>query len=388
MRLGIVVATVVMALALTSCGVTGSLSLMNRASDGSVLAGLMTVSFIFAAWVWLIVSVKKKLFKEGSFEMTEAGKAWLKNLFLIALIVMGPTLSGCLTRVEPGHVGIKVNYAGSDRGVEDCPQVTGWVFYNPMTTKVLDFPVFVQTATWCAAPHEGSHLNEEMSFNSKEGMVMTADISLSYRLEPKKVPHFYVKYRTDDLNAFTHGILRNFCRDSFNEVASRYAVEEIYGHKKEEVLLAVKEKISASVKEIGLIIEQFGYMGSVRPPQNVIEALNLKVAATQKAIQIENEIRQSRAEAEKKVALANGDAQVQLAKAKADSESKLMQAQADAKSNELLAKSLSPELVRYKQIQVLEKWDGKRPMVEGGSSSGFIFQLPLPPEQPAVKEAK
>ena len=41
-----------------------------------------------------------------------------------------------MTRVDAGHVGIRVKLAGSDRGVQEMPVVTGWVFYNPLTMWV------------------------------------------------------------------------------------------------------------------------------------------------------------------------------------------------------------------------------------------------------------
>jgi regulator of protease activity HflC (stomatin/prohibitin superfamily) len=71
-----------------------------------------------------------------------------------------------------------------------------------------------------------------MSFNTKEGMNVYADVSLSYAIEPAKVPDFYVKYRVNELEYFTHGILRDVVRNSLNEVASTFTVEDIYGERK------------------------------------------------------------------------------------------------------------------------------------------------------------
>ena len=44
-------------------------------------------------------------------------------------------------------------------------------------------------------------MNEEMGFNSKEGMEILVDVSLSYAIDPSKVPDFYVKYRVSDLES-------------------------------------------------------------------------------------------------------------------------------------------------------------------------------------------
>jgi hypothetical protein len=117
------------------------------------------------------------------------------------------------TRIEAGYTGIEVNLAGSQRGASQIPIRTGWVIYSPLTTQVIEFPTFVQTVKWTRDTSEGHPLNEEMGFNSKEGMEIFADVSLSYAIEPTKVPEFYVKYRVNNLEYFTHGILRDIVRN-------------------------------------------------------------------------------------------------------------------------------------------------------------------------------
>src|SRR5262245_48647381 len=136
-------------------------------------------------------------------------------------------------RIDPGNVGIKVHYGGAQRGVDDFPTQIGWVFYVRGLSTVLEWPVFTQTVIWTRSPHEGRALNEEISFNSREGMPFTADVSVSYRLEASRVPHFYVQFRTDHLDQWSHGYLRNVTRDAFNEEGTRYTAEELYGERKE-----------------------------------------------------------------------------------------------------------------------------------------------------------
>jgi hypothetical protein len=123
-------------------------------------------------------------------------------------------------RIEAGYVGIEVNLAGSQRGAAEIPVRTGWIFYSPLTTQIIEFPTYVQTVKWTRDLNEGRAMNEEMGFNSKEGMEISSDVSLSYAIEPNRVPDFYVKYRVNNLELFTHGILRDIVRNSLNEVAS------------------------------------------------------------------------------------------------------------------------------------------------------------------------
>lgn len=85
-------------------------------------------------------------------------------------------------RIDPGHVGIVVDLYGGNKGVQAIPVVTGMNFYSPLMTDIFSYPTFVQTAVWTRSRDEGSPSNEEISFSSKEGLVITADVSLSYQL--------------------------------------------------------------------------------------------------------------------------------------------------------------------------------------------------------------
>src|ERR1044071_1202666 len=80
------------------------------------------------------------------------------------------------TRIGAGYVGVEVNLAGSQRGAQDIPVRTGWVFYSPLKTQVIEFPTFVQTVKWTSDVNEGHPINEELVFNSKEGQEARAKV--------------------------------------------------------------------------------------------------------------------------------------------------------------------------------------------------------------------
>ena len=66
-------------------------------------------------------------------------KTFKKLMFALLLLIV---VASC-SRIDAGHEGMKVNLYGSDRGIDDVNLVTGWVFYNPMTTKVYEYPMFI-----------------------------------------------------------------------------------------------------------------------------------------------------------------------------------------------------------------------------------------------------
>jgi len=339
----------------TLFGINWSFRLISSPSDVAVMVGLLALVMMVALWLPIFRKMGKSLFSllKGD---------GMKSLLLVVVAgLFSLSISGC-TRVEPGHVGIEVNYYGQERGVQDYPIKTGMVWYNPISSDVLEYPTFVQTAVWTKSSDEGNPVNEEITFNSKEGLVISGDISLSYQLDAVKVPNFYVKFRNDDLKNFTHMFLRNVARDHFNEVAAQYTVEELYGQKKEEFLKVVRQRINSEVEQFGISIQQFGFVGAPRLPEAVVQSLNNKIKATQDAIRVENELRQEKAEAEKKVARARGE----------------------ALSNEILTRSITPTLLQWRRLEVtrdaVAKWDGRRPMVEG-QSSGLLLQINAPDQK-------
>src|SRR5713226_8639003 len=184
---------------------------------------------------------------------------------ILVLLVLGVLLLR-VTRIGAGHVGVEINLAGKQRGASEIPVRTDWVVHSPLSSQIIEFPAYVQTVKWTKDVNEGHPVNEEMGFNSKEGMEIFVDVSLSYAIDPLHVPDFYVKYRVSDLDVFTHGILRDIVRNSLNEVASTYNVEDIYGDRKAEFLRKVQSMIDQKVAPVGVGVQQFGFIGAPRVP--------------------------------------------------------------------------------------------------------------------------
>ena len=281
-------------------------------------------------------------------------KQWL----LVALSIGLTGCAGC-TRVGPGYVGVKINMAGSSKGVADIPATTGWTTYNIFTEEVLEYPTFVQTAVWTQNTAEGKPVNEEITFTTKDSMQVAADISLAYSLQADHVPHFYVKFRSDDLEKFTHGFLRNLAREKFDMAAGHYSIDQVMGDNA-AFLGEARGALQKELDPIGVKLEQFGFIGAPRPPQGVINSINLKVQASQLAMQKQNEIVQAEADAKKRIAEAQGIAQ-----------SVLVQAEAQATANRKLAESITPNYVEYLKAQ---KWNGQLPQVTSGA--GVLMSLP------------
>ena len=309
---------------------------------------------------------------DSAFEMRRDGPllkfAGIGVGVVLVLLLLGVFLLR-VTRIEAGHVGVEINLAGKQRGASEIPVRTGWVVYSPLSTQIIEFPTFVQTVKWTKDTNEGHPVNEEMGFNSKEGMEIFVDVSLSYAIEAAKAPDFYVKYRLADMESFTHGILRDVVRNSLNEVASTYVVEDIYGEKKAEFLSKVRAKIEQKMSPVGVSVQQFGFIGAPRVPTVIATAITAKAPAIQQAERARNELATTQAEAAKKIAEAEGDAK-----------SLVTRAQGEADANSIRQNSLTPQLLELRRIEnnraLIDKWNGQLPTVQTGQGGGMILQLP------------
>lgn len=273
----------------------------------------------------------------------------LKSSLLLLMLVVASV--GC-TRVSPGYVGIKINMYGSQKGVEDFPLQTGRVWFNVFTEEVYTFPTYMQHAVWTADVHENSRVDESVTFNSVEGAVINADVAASYQIEGEKVPVIFVELR-QDAKYITNTYIRSKVRDAFSRHASKMKVVDIFGERKQELLLDVREDLQNELGPKGFKFDMISFVGGLRVDKQVEQSISLTIQATQRAIEAQNKVLQSKAEADQNIEEARGKA-----------EAILLEARAKAEANETLTKSLSPELIQY---EALQRWDGVMPRVTGES---------------------
>ena len=259
---------------------------------------------------------------------------------LIAAIAVMFSVSSCYTRIDAGHEGIKVNLYGDSKGVDDVELVSGAVWFNPITTAVYEYPTFVQTIDY-----------EPFEFNSKDGSVFRFDPTIMLSIKPGSAPEVFVKYRKrlDDVLNVT---LVPYIHDAFKtEINARHDNELI--SQQAEFQDAIEARLADELGKENFIVAKV--TTGIKYPDALVESINAKNRALQEELRVKNEKAVALAEAEKKVAIAKGDADA--LKIKADGE---------AYYNRTVSASLSPALV---QIKALEKWDGKTPIVSGGSST-------------------
>lgn len=243
---------------------------------------------------------------------------------------------GC-ERIDAGCEGIRVNLYGDEKGVGDVALVTGRVLYNPITTEVYEYPMYVQTVDY--PPFE---------INAKDGSKFVIDPTLNINPVQGKSPEIFKKYRKP-LKDVMQNVLKTHIVNAYRLKLNAYTTDELVG-KREEF-----ERVTEEYLREVLMKENFelGEMTSgLRYPESLERSITAKNEAVQNALRIENEVAAIEAEAKKKVAAAEGEAQA--LKIKGD---------AEAEYNRKLAASLSSLIVQQNMIKA---WDGKLPTLYGG----------------------
>lgn len=278
-------------------------------------------------------------------------KKMFRNLMILSSLVLILTSCGQHSYVQPGFVGIKVHMYGGSKGVDNELLGVGkyWIGVNE---KLYTFPTYQVNYTFTASKEEGKAVNEEFSFQTKEGMECSMDLGLAMHFEYAKISKMFQKYHQglEDIEGI---VVRNTIRDALNKIAGTMSIESIYGEGKATLIKNVEATVKEGLDSTGIVIDKLSLIGAVRIPETVKKALDAKVEMTQKTQQSEFEIQKAQADAKVKVAQAEGDAKSLLISAKAESD-----------ANKMITSSLTDQLIRYKAT---DKWNGILPTVTGGS---------------------
>lgn len=268
---------------------------------------------------------------------------------IILLATAALSMAAC-SRVEPGHVGIKVDQYGSGAGVSAIPLGVGTYWAGPGTT-IYEYPVFTNTYVWTKDPTEGSAGNQEFSFADKNGVTVFADVAVSYHVDATKAPILFQKYRTD-MDGIVSGPMRVAIRNALTNEASQMSVEEVYGMRKAELLAKAQVDVQKYFTQYGLNIESLNWASPVRVPDAVMKQINQRIANEQQALAAQANVATAEAEARAAIATAEG--------------------RAKATQIEAAALTTNPAILQQKAI---DKWDGHYPTVVSGSGSFPLIKI-------------
>ena len=271
-----------------------------------------------------------------------------KTLFTVIAIVafLFICIASCTKMVDNSEIGIKFKkFSLTEQGELVSTQVSGLTFYNPITTKVFTYPVFIQRVDY-----------KPFTVTTKDAAVFSMDPLLAYQLDRTRASYVFNKYRRS-LPEIEQGYMRTCVYDAYRICANNYTSDELMGNRA-KFEQEVRTMLEKSLGDEGFKVSEF--TSQITPPQSLSAAIEAKNQAIQEALKAENLVKQAEA-----------NAQIAIAKARGEAEATKVKADAEAYYNRTIAASLSPMIV---QEDWIEKWDGKLPTV-ASNGSGLMFNL-------------
>lgn len=212
-------------------------------------------------------------------------------LGLAAIIVF--ILPSCAI-IREGEVGVKRTLGT----YKDKPFESGLRFYNPFASTI----VKVSTQT--------ENLEVGLSIPSKEGLNISAEVSILYNLQARKTPDILRSIGLD----YEANIILPVFRSAVADVSSRFYAKDMHTGERAQIELAIRDQMMTLLKGNGIEIEAV-LLKSIKLPPSLSKAIEEKLEAEQNALRMEFVLQQEQREAERKRIQAAGvrDAQIIIA---------------------------------------------------------------------------
>ena len=246
----------------------------------------------------------------------------LSTVVIILIFIFTYRSFIAVERIDAGCVGIRVNLVGTNKGIDDITEVTGWVFYMPLFTAIHEFPIYTQVKDY-----------QPFTVSTKDGSGFTIDPTLSYHVDMEKVTLMFRQYRKS-LPELEEGFIRNVLVDSYRIIANHYPSDSLMSNR-QQFEDEVQEKLAQTLGQAGFVYQQL--TSNLEPPQSLKDAIDAKNKTVQEAMQAENKVRQ----------------------AEADAKIRRIKAETEKYENDLKSSALTPMII---QQMFIEKWDGKLPV--------------------------
>ena len=286
----------------------------------------------------------------------------------VVVVALALTVVGAgLVFVEPDQRGVVITIGKG--GILPNALEPGIHWIVPFVQRVEPYSIARATYTMATSTGEGQVQGDDsIQARTKDGQQVFIDASVIYSVDPNKLVNLHITWK----HTYEDNVVRPVARAAIRDAVSQYGVEEIVSTKRAELEQAISSNIEAGLSSNNLKMVDF-LLRNIRFSDEYAAAVEQKQIAEQQAQQAKFVVESKKQEAEQARQVAQGQADAAVIAAKGAAEARVIQAEADAKANQLLAASLTPELVQYQYILKLSP--GVQTIFV---PSGNQFILPLP----------
>ena len=254
--------------------------------------------------------------------------------FIVAVIFLIILLFASVARVPTGHVGVLTLFGRVTGDV--LPE--GLHLVNPFKSNNV---LSVQTQT----------IKETATVPSNEGLILTLDTSLLFRLDASRAAEVYQKVGANYMDRVVEPNLRSTIRS----VTAMHTANALYSGEREKVAAQMFSELSAEMAKRGIIVENI-LLRDIQLPLALKQSIEAKQQAEQESLAMSFRLQKEKQEAERKRIEAAGIRDFQ----------------------QIVAQGISPQLLEWKGIEATEnlaKSTNAKVVVIGGGKSGLPLIL-------------
>jgi regulator of protease activity HflC (stomatin/prohibitin superfamily) len=251
---------------------------------------------IILGFIVFIVGIS---FNRGNDNMKRFGNPLRIIGFIIILIGV---VTSCIIQIDAGQVGVKKLFGE----VQDDVLSSGLHFINPLV-DVVHMDVKTQNYTMSGTHDEGQKAGDDaIRVLSADGLEVTIDLSVLYRVIPKDAPKLLRETGVD----YEDKIVRPLTRTRIRDNAVYYDAVSLFSSKRDEFQQRIFKTIERDFNARGLLLEQL-LVRNITLPQSVKTTIEQKINAEQDAQKMQFVLQKERQEAERKRVEAQGIADYQ-----------------------------------------------------------------------------
>ena len=264
--------------------------------------------------------------------MNKKGKALIIIIpLLIIALILGVM---CIEKIPRGYVGSIYSISG---GTSDEVLTEGWHMVAP-NKKVTEYSVATEQLLMTKDERDGSEDNESFSATCKDG-VLNVDLEMSYHFNAEDIPTIAKRYRGLSGESIVNTRIKSKVRTYVNEVTSQYTVLEAYMDKKSELNTELTAHLKKELAAYGVVVES-ATLPRTEPDKAIKQAITERSKKAQ-------EVEAAKQEQEKQKILA----QTKKIKAQGEAEAAVAKAKGEAEANRMIAKSMTPELLKKMEME-------------------------------------
>lgn len=199
--------------------------------------------------------------------------------------------------IGPGHVGVQMLFGG----VQNATLQEGLHFVNPFI-DVEELSVRTEAYTMSGMRDEGDVVGDDaITVLSKDGLPISMDITIWYRLESSDAPRVYQTIGPD----YVTKIIRPAVRTAIREESRQFNAIETFGTQREALATAISKRLDIAFEGRGIVLERT-LLRNIVLPAKVSDSIEAKLTAEQDAQRMVFVLQREELEADRKVVEARG----------------------------------------------------------------------------------